>query len=349
VNAQLPAPFFQASGIVLHYGETVALQGSECSLERGQILCLLGPSGCGKTSLLRVIAGLERPAAGQLTLQGQNLLPVPTHQRGIGLMFQDFALFPHLNVAENVRFGLKMADLTRREQEKRTAEALTQVGMSAFAKRDVAHLSGGEKQRVALARSLAPQPKLLLLDEPLGSLDANTREQLVVEIRHLIHAAGLAAIYVTHDRGEAFAIADQIAVMNAGKILQTDEPARLYRAPRSPFVARFFGQENILAVLTQEGDRARTELGTFKVRGQPNHLLIHTDGVETSLIPSNRAIAGLIRSSTYRGNHYELRSVHHDTVVKHALAAHHTRAPQVGETVYIRIDPACVIPLADDG
>lgn len=348
MNAQVPAHFLRAKGITLRYEETVALQGIELSLEPGRILCLLGPSGCGKTSLLRVIAGLETPAAGRLTLQGEDLLPVPTHQRGIGLMFQDFALFPHLNVAENVRFGLKMGGLTRSEQNRRTAEVLAQVGMSSFAQRDVAHLSGGEKQRVALARSLAPQPKLLLLDEPLGSLDANTREKLVVDIRSLIHAAGLAAVYVTHDRGEALAIADQIAVMKAGRLLQTDEPAGLYRSPRSPFVARFFGQENIVEVLSQEDSRVHTALGTFNVRGQPNSVLIHSDGIETSWDPSGSAIPGLIHSCTYRGSHYELRSAFQETTVKHLLPAQNTRAPQAGEIIHIRIDPSCVIPLLDD-
>ena len=326
----------------------MALDRIEFTLEPSQILCLLGPSGCGKTSLLRVIAGLEIPDEGNLTLAGENLLPIPTHQRGIGLMFQDFALFPHLNVAENVRFGLKMAGLSREEQVTRTTEVLGQVGMLSFAKRDVAQLSGGEKQRVALARSLAPQPRLLLLDEPLGSLDANTRENLVEEIRSLIKAAGLAAIYVTHDRGEAFAIADQIAVMNQGRLLQIDTPAQLYQAPRTPFVAHFFGQENIIPVISADLSSVETALGQFALKGQPRHVLIHSQGVTMAPSQSTDAVSGIVRGCTFRGTHHEVRSEHNGQILKFVLPSKFDSPPKPGDPIQIRIDPSFVISLEND-
>ena len=335
-------------GISLRYGPTLALDRVEFTLEPGQILCLLGPSGCGKTSLLRVIAGLEFPDEGHLTLARENLLPIPTHQRGIGLMFQDFALFPHLNVAENVRFGLKMAGLSREERERRTAAVLDQVGMASFAKRDVAQLSGGEKQRVALARSLAPQPHLLLLDEPLGSLDANTRENLVEEIRNLIQAAGLAAIYVTHDRGEAFAIADQIAVMNRGRLLQIDTPAQLYQAPRTPFVAHFFGQENIVPVIAADPSSVETAFGQFALKGQPKHILIHSQGITLAPSQSTDAVTGIVQGCTFRGTHYEVRSEHHGQILKFAMPSKFDSPPQPGDPIQICIDPSFVISLEND-
>ena len=297
---------------------------------------------------MRLVAGLEIPDTGQLQLASEDLLPIPTHERGIGFMFQDFALFPHLDVAANVRFGLKMAGLPRDEQERRAREALAQVGLAAFAERDVAQLSGGEKQRVALARSLAPRPRLLLLDEPLGSLDANTREALGEEIRSLILAAGLAAIYVTHDRREACAIADRIAVMRAGRILQIAEPAALYHAPGTPFVARFFGQRNILPVLAADDVSIRTALGEFALPGRPRQVLFHSRGIQAALADARGALSGEIHSCTFRGAYYEIRSEHHGQLLQYTMPSSQSPPPQPGERCAIRIDPAAVIPLTDD-
>jgi ABC-type Fe3+/spermidine/putrescine transport system ATPase subunit len=219
------------------------------SVAEGEIVCLLGPSGCGKTTLLRIIAGLETPDAGQVLLDGQDIGPMPPHRRDFGLMFQDYALFPHKNVFDNVAFGLRMRDreIERRDREigGRVREVLNLVGLRRFERRSVNELSGGEAQRVALARSLAPRPRLLMLDEPLGSLDRALRERLMTELRDILTGVGVTALYVTHDQAEAFAIADRAVVMNAGRVEQIGPPETIYRCPATPFVARFLGLTNL--------------------------------------------------------------------------------------------------------
>ncbi len=220
-------------------------------VEQGEIVCLLGPSGCGKTTLLRIVAGLEAPERGSITFAGQNLAGVPVHRRGFGLMFQDFALFPHKDVFGNVAFGLRMQRLPAAEIRQRVAAALELVRLEGYEGRRVTDLSGGEQQRVALARSLAPGPRLLMLDEPLGSLDRTLREQVMNELRAILKRVGLTALDVTHDQQEAFAIADRIFVMRpdpaqGGRVEQAGTPQDVYREPKTAFVARFLGFQNLL-------------------------------------------------------------------------------------------------------
>ena len=214
------------------YGDVVSLRGVSLELPPAEILCLLGPSGCGKTTLLRIIAGLEGDYSGEVSRDNASLRHLPTHQREFGLMFQDFALFPHLSVAQNVAYGLKRRGHSRGDIARQVDELLRKVGLAGLGARDVDALSGGQKQRVALARSLAPNPRLLMLDEPLGSLDAQLRDELALELRRLIKEAGISAIYVTHDRREAYAVADRIAVMDAGAIRQCDTSAAPLSCPR---------------------------------------------------------------------------------------------------------------------
>jgi ABC-type Fe3+/spermidine/putrescine transport system ATPase subunit len=236
------------------FGATPVLHGVSFGAERGEVVCLLGPSGCGKTTLLRIIAGLEQADAGQVLFDGRDLAQTPVHQRGFGFMFQDYALFPHRNVYDNVAFGLRMAYLDKAAIQRRVAEMLNLVGLAGYETRRVHELSGGQQQRVALARSLAPRPALLLLDEPLGSLDRTLREELMGELRRILQQApagstgssGVTSIYVTHDQQEAFTIADQVVVMNAGRIEQVGPPLVVYRQPANPFVARFLGMHNLL-------------------------------------------------------------------------------------------------------
>jgi ABC-type Fe3+/spermidine/putrescine transport system ATPase subunit len=236
------------------FGATRVLNNVSFDAARGEIICLLGPSGCGKTTLLRIVAGLEQADAGQVLLDGRPLAGVPVHQRGFGFMFQDYALFPHRNVADNVAFGLRMAGQSKQAQHSRVTEVLALVELTGLETRRVHELSGGQQQRVALARSLAPQPALLLLDEPLGSLDRTLREELLGELRRILKQTpagsdgqqGITAIYVTHDQQEAFAIADRVVIMNAGSIEQIGAPLAIYRQPASPFVARFLGMHNLL-------------------------------------------------------------------------------------------------------
>ena len=220
---------------------TTAVAGVTLDVAPGEVLALLGPSGCGKSSLLRAVAGLEPVAAGSVTWDGRDLAGVPVHRRGFGLMFQEGQLFPHRDVAGNVAYGI--AGLSRAERDARVTELLDVVGLAGYGRRAVATLSGGERQRVALARSLAPRPRLLLLDEPLSALDRGLRERLALDLREALRATGTTAVFVTHDHDEAFTVADRVAVMDAGRLLQVAPPEDLWRAPASCRVAEFLGYQ----------------------------------------------------------------------------------------------------------
>ncbi|MFE4466797.1 ABC transporter ATP-binding protein [Oerskovia sp. NPDC056781] len=222
---------------------TTAVRGVSLDLAPGEVLALLGPSGCGKSSLLRAVAGLEPVAAGSVSWDGRDLAGVPVHRRGFGLMFQEGQLFPHRDVAGNVEFGLRMAGVKRPAAAGRVAELLDLVGLAGYARRPVATLSGGERQRVALARALAPEPQLLLLDEPLSALDRGLRDRLAGDLRAALVATGTTALFVTHDHDEAFTVADRVAVMDAGRLLQVAAPEDLWRAPASRRVAEFLGYQ----------------------------------------------------------------------------------------------------------
>ncbi|MGC9335942.1 MAG: ABC transporter ATP-binding protein, partial [Anaerolineae bacterium] len=235
------------------------------AVEEEEILSLLGPSGCGKTTLLRLIAGLEMPDSGHVRVDGVDVTHTAPHRRGFGLMFQEYALFPHRDVFGNVAFGLRMEGLDRAMIAKRVTETLALVGLEGFEHRDVNQLSGGERQRVALARSLAPQPRLLMLDEPLGALDRALRERLMDELPQILHQAGVTVITVTHDQDEAFAIADRVALMRAGEVVQIGAPQELYRQPGSPWIARFLGLTNLLEARVIGPRRVETRLGTLQV------------------------------------------------------------------------------------
>ncbi len=239
----MPNTFLEVSGVSSrHPGTDVdAIHDMTFAVSRGEVLGVLGSSGSGKTTLLRVIAGLQAPSSGSLRLDGVDITSTPTHLRGIGLMFQEHALFPHLTVADNVAFGLKMAKMPKAERASRVQEVLELVGMGGFESRNVSSLSGGERQRVALARTIAPSPRVLLLDEPLGSLDRVLRDRLVPELGELIARLGLTALYVTHDRSEAFELADRIAVLDEGRIVQLAVPSFLDQHPANEHVARLLG------------------------------------------------------------------------------------------------------------
>lgn len=243
--------------------EQPAVKGISLTLERGRILCLLGPSGSGKTTLLRLVAGLEQPDEGQIIFDGKDLEGVAPHRRQFGLMFQEFALFPHKSVYDNIAFGPQVQKKPPDEIQRLTQEMLELVGLTDKAGRNVADLSGGERQRVALARSLAPRPGLLMLDEPLGALDRALRERLMLEIRVILKTLNMTAIFVTHDQSEALAVADKIAVINRGHLEQVDSPEKLYLHPKSMFVARFLGFKNLLpGNITPDGG-VQTDVGLF--------------------------------------------------------------------------------------
>ena len=229
------------------YENQPLLKGISFSLATGETICLLGASGSGKSTILRIIAGLEQADSGDVRWDGQSLSNVAVHQRNFGLMFQDYALFPHLNVFQNVAYGLQMKRWPKNEIAPRVDEVLGQVNMGGFAKRRVTELSGGEQQRVALARALAPRPRLLMLDEPLGALDRALRESLLTELRAILHQTGIPAIYVTHDQQEAFTIADRIILLRAGQIAQSGTPPEVFAKPANGWVARFLGLGNVIS------------------------------------------------------------------------------------------------------
>jgi ABC-type Fe3+/spermidine/putrescine transport system ATPase subunit len=228
------------------YASTVALDGVSLCVAGSSIVAVLGPSGSGKSTLLSVIAGLETPDSGRVLWEGEPLDGVPTHRRNFGLMFQDFVLFPHLNVERNIAFGLQMQRLEPEAIAARVRECLREVGLAGFERRDVGTLSGGEQQRVALARALAPRPRLLMLDEPLGALDRTLREHLLSEIHRILRSARQTALVVTHDQEEAFGLADRIVILESGRVLQEGEPQHVYQHPGSAAVARFLGLTNLL-------------------------------------------------------------------------------------------------------
>jgi putative spermidine/putrescine transport system ATP-binding protein len=242
----MTSPTLSLSGVSAHYGSTRILDDLNLTVASGELISLLGASGCGKTTTLRLIAGFLKPSAGSIRLGDRELTSLPPHKRDIGLVFQNYALLPHLSVIDNVGFGLKQRGIASAERRKRSLEMLDIVGMAHLADRLPAALSGGQKQRVALARALVIDPPLMMFDEPLSNLDAKLRVDMRVQIRRLQMAGQRTAVYVTHDQEEAFSISDKVAIMDAGRVVQLDTPEILYRRPANAFVARFVGFENVL-------------------------------------------------------------------------------------------------------
>jgi spermidine/putrescine transport system ATP-binding protein len=232
--------------LVKRYGATTALAGVSLTIRSGEFIALLGPSGCGKTTLLRAIAGFVEPTSGQLEINGKPMRGVPPHRRPVNTVFQQYALFPHMSVADNVAFGPRRKRLSKAEQDRRVTEALAMVGLSAYGARYPRELSGGEQQRVALARALVNRPEVLLLDEPLGALDLKLRKRMQVELKRLHRQVGMTFVFVTHDQEEALAMADRIAVMRQGEIVQVGSGAEIYRNPASRYVADFIGEANLV-------------------------------------------------------------------------------------------------------
>ena len=305
-------------GVEVRFGDVPAVTGAALDLGAGELLALLGPSGCGKSTLLRAIAGLEPLAAGTISLDGDDITAVSPEVRPFGLMFQDHALFPHRNVGQNVEFGLRMNDVDPGARRERVVELLELVGLAGYERRAVTTLSGGEAQRVALARALAPAPRVLLLDEPLGSLDRHLRDRLIGELPAVLDATGTAVIHVTHDHDEAFALGDRVGVMHDGRLHQTDPPAEVWAAPRSLVVARILGHTNVIEGL---------------------------DGIEVwrsdaAVMDPAGDVEATVERVHFRGVDHDVRLRTADgTSLRFVLAT----APTVGSSVRLRINPARVI------
>lgn len=299
--------------LVKYYEGNPLINDLSFFLREKEVLCLLGPSGSGKSTLLRIIAGLEPFESGRITWHGKDLARVTPERRSFGFMFQDYGLFPHLTVYENVAFGLRMQHLPEIKIALRVAEELDRVNMSSFADRRIQNLSGGEQQRIALARTLAPEPRLIMLDEPLGALDRKLREQLTVEIRRILKSAGVPAIYVTHDQEEAFTLADRILLLSGGRLAQMGTPEELYHSPNSSWVANFLGLGSVIQaeVLTAQPLVLRSVLGNTRIKGlkcQPTqgsriNLLVRPDGV--NLIKGDqKGVSGIVRDCVFQGHYY---------------------------------------------
>jgi len=316
-----------------------------------EIVCLLGPSGCGKTTLLRLIAGLEEPEGGQVLLDGRDVTDLPPHRRGIGLMFQEYALFPHKNVFDNVGFGLRMAGWDREAIRERVTQVLEWVGLAGFEERDVNQLSGGERQRVALARSLAPRPRLLMLDEPLGALDRALRERLLEELPDILKRAGVATITVTHDQEEAFALANRVVVMRDGRVVQQGTPEAVYRRPASAWVARFLGLTNLLPAVVVGPEEVETCLGRLRVedterleRGAEATLLVRPEAARPGPGEVN-PVTGVVKERTFRGGHYRLLLDCPPEVKLTLEWPSGPSVPGVGEEIRFHLDPAGMVVL----
>lgn len=326
-------------------GQPPALDAVDLSVAAQETVCVLGPSGSGKSTLLRVVAGLQAADAGRVFLEGRDQSGVPTHRRGLGLMFQDHQLFPQRDVGGNVAFGLRMRGASRAEQERTVAELLDLVGLPGAQRRAVAALSGGEQQRVALARALAPRPRLLMLDEPLGQLDRGLRERLVVELRRVFGELGTTVLAVTHDQGEAFALADRVVVMHEGRIAQSGTPLEVWQRPATEFVARFLGFDNVVEA-TVRGGSADTPWGKIPVPdGTPDgpcRLLVRPAGVRITA-----AADGLpcrVAARTFRGTHVALL-LQPDTGPQVEAACALRDAPQDGEPVGVTFAAEDVVVL----
>ncbi len=277
-------------GLSVSFGDVKAVDDASLTVEEGELVCLLGPSGCGKTTLLRLIAGLGEPDGGEVRFDGEVMNGVPPQMRGFGLMFQDLALFPHMDVFGNVAFGLRMQRLPRPATAERVGGLLELVGMPGYSRRKVHELSGGERQRVALARALAPEPRLLMLDEPLGALDRVLRDSLQAQVRRILQDVGVSAIYVTHDRDEAFAVADRLAFMDRGRIVQTGDPEQVFAAPLTEFVARSLGFDNILrGVVRSKGEYVEVDCDIGTIYAESPRVIAET-GSEVLLLVEDRGI-----------------------------------------------------------
>jgi spermidine/putrescine transport system ATP-binding protein len=315
----MPGGEVQLVGLTKRFADTTAVDGIDLQIPGGEFFSLLGPSGCGKTTTLRLIAGFEQPTSGQILLDGVDMVQTPPHKRRVNTVFQSYALFPHLTVFENVAFGLRFQDVSKVEQRRRVGEALALVQLEGYDRRRPSQLSGGQQQRVALARALILNPAVLLLDEPLGALDAKLRKALQVELKALQERIGITFVYVTHDQEEALTMSDRLAVMSGGRIEQIGTPGDVYREPKNGYVAEFIGVSNLMTATATgpNGEGAcRVKLGDFELtamRGDTSaqgdvRVVIRPERVrlEPHGTPGENRVPGMVERLVYLGSTTQL-------------------------------------------
>ena len=323
------------------YGDLTAVEDLSLSVKRGEFISLLGPSGCGKTTTLQMIAGFVEPSGGSIVLDGKDVSKMPANKRGLGLVFQNYALFPHMTAAENVSFGLEMQRVKKDERQARVADALKLVGLSHLADRHPARMSGGQQQRVALARALVIRPSVLLLDEPLSNLDAKLREEMQLELRSIQRTVGTTTILVTHDQSEALALSDRIVVMNQGRVEQVADPFEAYEGPASHFVGGFLGKANVFTPTPQpfEGEtRARIGEAHIPMDGQPvpqGKVIVRPEKILFSEAGAC-ALPGRMKTRVFQGNHWLCQV---ETSVGEVMVIRQNDGvpvPAEGQTVHLR-------------
>ena len=335
------------SGVAKSFDDDVILKSLNLSVNDGEFVTLLGPSGCGKTTTLRIIGGFEKPDAGDVFFASQRINDVPPNKRNINTVFQKYALFPHLNVAENIAFGLNIRKVDKKEVARRVVEMLELVNLKGFGRRSVASLSGGQQQRVAIARAVIQQPKVLLLDEPLGALDLKLRKEMQVELKNLHETLNMTFIYVTHDQEEALTMSDTVVVMNQGEILQQGTPIDIYNEPANAFVADFIGESNIIPGIMKQ-DKVIEFLGTVYdcvdtgfEKNEPVDLVIRPEDIvlleksSGSIQQADRLLKGRVQTCLFKGVHYEMLV----ETEGFTFMVHSTVACPVGADKYLDVDP----------
>lgn len=332
--------YVSLSNLTLSYGKTVAVPNLNLDVVEGELIALLGPSGCGKTTTMRAIAGLLQPTSGSIAIDGRDVTRVAANKRGIGLVFQSYALFPHLSAFENVAFGLRLQKMSDAEVRKRTDAGIATVGLTGFEKRKPAEMSGGQQQRLALARSLVMEPKVLLLDEPLSNLDARLRLEMRTELQRVQKATGVTMVFVTHDQSEALALADRIVLMKDGKIEQLGTPHELYAKPATAFAAEFMGFENIFRV---EGGNLVSDSGQLPLgfNAVSPMLAWRPSGVQVGRGP----FSGTVSASSFAGGQREYVI---DTPLGEIKADASIETPEVpiGDTIAFDLPEAAARPLS---